>query len=114
MITNDDVLKAIVDCKNPNGRTDYQDIMEKLNVDDISLLPFLRELNRSGYIMQTNEDVTVTSLGMIAYNDLKPSKVIKKSVYNFSKFTLQRLIDILIGIVIGVVVAYIVYHFGWQ
>lgn len=114
MITNDDVLKAIVDCKKPNGRTDYQDIMENLNVDDVSLLPFLRELNKSGYIIQTNEDVTVTSLGMIAYNDLKPSKVIKKSVYNFSKFTLQRLIDILIGIVIGVVVAYIVYHFGWQ
>lgn len=114
MITNDDILKAIVDFKKPNGRTDYQDIMEKLNVDDVSLLPFLRELNKSGYIIQTNEDVTVTSIGMLAYNDLKPSKVIKKSVYNFSKFTLQRLIDILIGIVIGVVVAYIAYHFGWQ
>lgn len=114
MITNDDVLKAIVVYKKPNGRTDYQDIMEKLNVDDVYILPFLRELNRSGYIIQTNEDVTVTSLGMIAYNDLKPSKVIKKSVYNFSKFTLQRFIDIFVGIVIGVVVAYIIYHFGWQ
>lgn len=114
MITNDDVSKAILDCKKPNGRKDYQDIMEKLNVDDVSLLPFLRELNESGYITQTNEDVTVTSLGMIACNDLKPSKVIKKSVYNFSKFTLQRFFDVLIGIVICSVVAYIAYHFGWQ
>lgn len=114
MITNDDVLKAIVDCKKPNGRTDYADVMEGLNIDDISLLPFLKELNSLGYIMQTSEDITVTSLGMIAYNDLKPTKVIKKSVYNFSKFTLQRLVDILMGVVIGVVVAYIVYHFGWQ
>ena len=79
MITNDDILKAIVDFKKPYGRTVYQDIMEKLNVDDVSLLPFLRELNKSGYIIQTNEDVTVTSIGMLAYNDLKPSKVIKKS-----------------------------------
>lgn len=82
--------------------------------DDVSLLPFLRELNRYGYIIQTNEDVTTTSLGMLAYNGLKPSKLIKKSIYSFSKFTLQRFIDILIGIVIGAVVAYIVYHFGWQ
>lgn len=45
---------------------------------DVSLLPFLRELNSAGYIAQTRKDVALTSLGMIAYNDLKPSKVIKK------------------------------------
>ena len=114
MITKDDVLKAIVDCQKPNGRTDYRDIMDKLKIDDISLLPSLKELKELGYIVQTQEDVTVTSLGMSAYKDLKPSKAIKKSVYNFSKFTLQRFIDILVGIIIGVSVAYLVYHFGWQ
>lgn len=28
MITNDDVLKVIVDCQKLNGRTYYQDIMD--------------------------------------------------------------------------------------
>lgn len=114
MITNNDVLKAIVDHKKTNGQTDYRDVMENLNIDDLSLLPFLRELNASGYITYTMESVAVTSLGMIAYNDMKPAKIIKKSVYNFSKFTLQRIIDIFIGIVIGVAVACIASHFGWQ
>lgn len=114
MITRDDVLKAIVKCKKPNGRTDYRDIMDKLKIDDISLLPSLKELKALGYILQTQEDITVTPLGMSAYNDLKPSKAIKKSVYNFSKFTLQRFIDILVGFIIGIAVAYAVYHFWWQ
>lgn len=114
MITEKDVLKAIVDCKKLNGRTDYRDIMNKLKIDDISLLPFLKELNRKNYIIQTREDVTITGLGLSAYKELKATSIIKKSVYNFSKFTLQRLIDISIGIVIGIAVSAIAHHFGWQ
>lgn len=114
MIIKDDVLKAIVECEKPNGRTDFKDIMNKLEIDDISLLPFLKELKEQGYTIQTLEDVAVTDLGRSVYKDLLPKAKFKKSVYLFSKFTLQRIIDIFIGIVIGVVVAYIIYHFGWQ
>ncbi len=114
MLTNYDVLKAIAECRKPDGRTDYADIMKKLSVDDVSLFPSLKEFKQKGYIIQTNEDVTITSLGLSAYNDLKTSAKIKKSVYAFSKFTLQRFIDIFVGVVIGLIVAYIVYHFGWQ
>lgn len=113
MITEEDVLKAIVDCKNPNGSSDYRDIMSKLDVDDVSLLPLLKELNRKNYIIQTSEDVTITDLGLSAYKGLKAPAIIKKSVYNFSKFTLQRLIDICIGIIIGLAVSAIAHHFGW-
>lgn len=113
MITEEDVLKAIVDCKNPNGSTDYRDIMGKLDVDDISLLPLLKELNRKGYIIQTVDDVSITDLGLSAYNELKPQAIIKKSIFKFSKFTFQHLIDICIGIIIGLAVSAIAHHFGW-
>lgn len=114
MLTKEDVLKSIAECRKSNGRTDYADIMSKLNVDDISLLPFLKELKQQGYILQTSEDVEITDLGLSAYKDLKPAAKIKKSVYVFSKFTLQRFVDICIGVIIGLIVAYVTYHFGWQ
>ena len=114
MVTEEDVLKAIVKHHDPDGKTNYLDVMEKLSMDDISLIPFLKAFEEKGYITRTMEDVTITSLGLSAYSDIKPINKAKKSIYNFSKFTLQRLIDIIIGIVIGVIVAYIVYHFGWQ
>ena len=113
MITEGDVLKAIVDCKNQNGRTDYRDIINKLDVDDVSLLPFLKELNRKGYIAQTLEDVAITDLGLAAYNELKPQSIIRKSICKFSKFTFKHLIDICIGIIIGLSVSAIAHHFGW-
>lgn len=113
MITNDDVLKAIVSCKNSDNQVDYSDVCEKLNIDDISLIPFLKYLNKSGYITQTTSDIYITSLGMSAYNDLTLKSKAKKSIYNFSKFTLQRFVDIGIGIIIGVSVSAIAHHFGW-
>lgn len=114
MITEQDVIKAIVKCKKENGRTNHYDVMKELSIDDITLLKFNRTLTEKGYITTTMEDISITSLGMSAYNELKPVKKIKKSIFNFSKFTFQRFIDVIIGIVVGIVVSFIVYHFGWQ
>lgn len=114
MLINEDVSKAIAECRKSNGRTEYSDVITKLNIDSVSLIPFLKKFKQKGYITQTSEDITMTSLGLSAYKDLKPVAKIKKSVYVFSKFTLQRLIDICIGVVIGVIVAFVAYHFGWK
>lgn len=114
MITSDDVLKAIVDCKKLSGEADYLDVMKKLDIDDISLAPFLKELDEKRFIVHTMESVSVTSLGLSAYKDLSIKRKVAKSFYDFSKFTLQRIVDILVGIAIGVAVTYIAFHFGWQ
>lgn len=114
MITKDDVLKAIVECEKSNGRTDFSDIMNKLEVDDISLLPFLRELKEQGYTVQTLEDVAVTSLGRSAYKDLTTKTKVKKSILKFSKFSLKSLVRIAVEIIVALVIAYLIYHFKWQ
>jgi predicted transcriptional regulator len=70
MISSDDVLKAIVKCKRDDNHVDYNDIMRELNMDDVSLIPFLKELSCKRYIIQTLENLEITSLGLSAYNDL--------------------------------------------
>lgn len=37
MITSDDVLKAIVECRKPNGLAYHTDVMNKLEIDGITL-----------------------------------------------------------------------------
>uniref|UniRef100_A0AAU8B6T4 Uncharacterized protein n=1 Tax=Dulem virus 39 TaxID=3145757 RepID=A0AAU8B6T4_9CAUD len=54
MVTLDDVIVAIVKCKKTNGRTDYNDVMDRLKIDDVSIIPFLRELKEKKYIIQTS------------------------------------------------------------
>lgn len=114
MITEENVLKSIVDCRRPNGRTMYTDIEKDLSLDSSSLIPFLRSLESKSYIETTMEDITITQLGLIAYNEIKPIKKAEKSFYKLSKFTFQRIIEIIVGIIIGIAIAYITYHFGWQ
>lgn len=114
MLSENDVLKSIIKHKKPNGNTDYSDVMNELSIDDVSLMTFVKVLKQKGYITTTMEDITITPLGLSAYKEIKPIRKARKSIYNLSKFTLQRLIDILIGIVIGIVVSYITYHFGWN
>lgn len=113
MITKDDVLKAIVESRKPNGRTDFKDVMNKLGVDDISLLPFLEELKEQRYTTQTLGDVTVTDLGLSAYKELTSKSKIKKSILDFSKFSLKSLIRIAAEVVIALLIAYLIFHFGW-
>lgn len=70
MIESKDFLRTIVEKRNKNGNTDYTDIANSLGIDTVSMLPFMKELNRKGYITQTLEDVTVTKLGLLAYDEL--------------------------------------------
>lgn len=70
MIESKDFLRAIVEKRNKNGNTDYADIANSLGIDMVSMLPFMKKLNRKGYIIQTLEDVTVTKLGLLAYDEL--------------------------------------------
>lgn len=114
MITEENVLKSIVDCRRPNGRTMYTDIEKDLSLDSSSLVPFLRNLESKNYIETTMEDITITQLGLLAYNDIMPVKTVKKSIHNFSKLVFQRIIEIIVGIIVGIAIAYITYHFGWQ
>lgn len=114
MITKEDVLKAIVECKKPDGHTDYTDISKKLNIDIISIHTLLEELKNDGYIVQTLADITVTDLGESAYKELTFSSKAKKSVFKFSKFSLKTIYEIIVGIIIGLGILYLGYHFGWQ
>lgn len=70
MIESKDFLRTIVEKRNKNGNTDYTDIANSLGIDMVSMLPFMKELNSKGYITQTLEDVTVTKLGLLAYDEL--------------------------------------------
>lgn len=70
MIESKDFLRTIVEKRSKNGNTDYTDIANSLGIDMVSMLPFMKELNRKGYITQTLEDVTVTKLGLLAYDEL--------------------------------------------
>lgn len=114
MITSDDILKAIVECRKPNGLTYHTDVMNKLNIDDITLSIFLKELKAKGYICTTLGDSEVTSLGLSAYEDLSVKQKAGKSLSVFSKLSLKFLSEIIAAIVAGLVIAYLTYHFGWQ
>lgn len=114
MITEDDVLRAVVENMTSDKYTRYEKITSALSMDDVSLLPFLKSLENKGYIIVTMENLEVTQLGIYAYNEIKPIKKVKKSIYALSKFTLQRFADIFIGVIIGLIVAYVTYHFGWK
>nr|DAT49555.1 MAG TPA: Transcriptional regulator mntR-turn-helix, DNA-Binding Protein, Metalloregulatory Protein.61A [Caudoviricetes sp.] len=70
MIESKDFLKTIVEKRDKNGNTNYADIANCLGIDTISMLPFMKELSSKGYITQTLEDVTITKLGLLAYDEL--------------------------------------------
>lgn len=114
MIMQDDVLKAIVECRKNNGLTDHLDVMRKLDIDDITLSRFLKELEIKGYVYSTLEDAQVTSLGLSAYKDLTVKSKAKKSLFVFSKLSLKFFLEIIAAIVAGLVIGCITYHFGWQ
>ena len=114
MLTSDDILKAIVECRKPSGITDPRDVMGKLNIDDTTLSKFQDELEAKGFIYATLEDAKVTSLGLSAYDDLTAKSKVQKSLFEFSKFSLKFLAEIIAAVIAGLVIAYLTYHFGWQ
>lgn len=113
MITEKDVLRAIIKCEKPNGGTEYKDIASELNTDVISLHPFLNDLKNKKYINQDLSNVYMTDIGRSVCKEMIPKKI-KKSIFDFSKFSLKLFWEIIIGIIVAVVAAYIIYHFGWQ
>lgn len=112
MVTEEDVIKAIVQCKKEDNSSDYFDVCNELNIDDLMLINFIKSLNAKGYIHSDLEKIYVTSTTMSVYN-----KILKKQkplLFNFTKFTLKIFYEIIIGIIITVLAAFIIYHFGWQ
>jgi uncharacterized membrane protein YgaE (UPF0421/DUF939 family) len=116
MLSEELMLKTIVESMDSNKRTTYSKIKSILNIDDFSMIPFLKSLSAKHYIIQSDDGMDVTDLGISQYNILFPSpkEKFKKLSYNFTKHTFQRLIDIFIGVIIGLLVAFFTYHFGWQ
>lgn len=114
MITSDDVLKAIVECRKPNGLAYHTDVMNRLEIDGITLSNFIKKLNTNGYISSTLGDIEVTSLGLSAYDDLTRRSKVKKSLFVFSKLSLKFFLEIIAAIVAGLVIGCITYHFGWK
>lgn len=116
MLSEETVLKAIVECMDEEHNATLISVRDKLGCDDFSLLPFLNSLKSQHYIIQSTYDAHITDLGMQIYHESFPSKSeqIKKSASNSAKFTLKQLFAIVATIVSGVITAAIVYHFGWQ
>lgn len=114
MITNEnDFLGLIIKCKNENGTCSVGKILSESGMTDMQCLPFLKSLSGKGVI--TKIDTETYLINPIAYSIYQsPMKKITKSFYNFTKFSLQRVIDILVGVAIGIVVACVAHHFGWQ
>lgn len=114
MITHEnEFIGLMIKCKNDNDMCSVGKILKESGMTDIQCLPFLRSLSGKGII--TKVDTETYLINPIAYSVYKsPAKKAAKSFYNLTKFSLQRVIDILIGIAIGLVVAYVTYHFGWK
>lgn len=114
MITNEnDFLGLIIKCKNENDACSVGKILSESGMTDMQCLPFLKSLSGKGVI--TKIDTETYLINPIAYSVYQnPMKKVKKSFYNFTKFSLQRAVDILVGVAIGIVVAYVTYHFGRQ
>lgn len=70
MITNDDVLKAIVECADENNQSDYYAVAEKLSVDMQTLDKIITELRPSHVADFELARIKVTDITMRIYNEL--------------------------------------------
>lgn len=121
MLSEETVLKAIVECMDEEHNAMLITVRNKLGCDDFSLTSLLDSLNCKHYTVQTSSyDIHITDLGIAEYHKsypTKPQKVKRYAIklsYNFTKFTFQRLTDIGVGVIIGVTVSAVAHHFGWQ
>ena len=120
MLSEEAVLKAIVECMDEEHNALLIEIRNNLDCDDFSLIPLLDSLNVKRYTVQTTAyDIHITDLGIAEYRKACPTKTEKakriaiKLSYNLTKFTFQRFIDIGSGVIIGNVTSAIANHFGW-
>lgn len=114
MISNEnDFLGLIIKCKNSNDTCSIGKILNESGMTDVQCLAFLKSLSNKGIL--TKIDLETYLINPIAYSVYQsPTKKITKSFYNFTKFSLQRVVDILVGVAIGIIVACVAHHFGWQ
>lgn len=71
-VTEEIVLKALVELKDSYGKTDYDIVADKLGIDLVTLGKYLEPLRRKGYITQVFEDATVTEAGLREYYRVNP------------------------------------------
>lgn len=70
MITNEDVLKAIVECAGENGDSDYYAVAAKLSVDMQTLDKIITDLKPSHVANFELARIKVTDITMRIYNEL--------------------------------------------
>lgn len=71
-VTEETVLKALVELRDSYGKTDYDIVAKKLDIDFVTLGKYLESLRRKGYITQVFEDATVTEAGLREYYGVNP------------------------------------------
>lgn len=72
VVTEEIVLKALVELRDSYGKTDYDIVADKLDIDFVTLGKYLESLRRKGYITQVFEDSTVTEAGLREYYRVNP------------------------------------------
>lgn len=112
MIQNEnDLLGLFIENMDDNNRISLVKMIELSELDHSSFIALNKKLEQKKYIdMPDLESAYVTSLGKANY--IPKENKIKKTLYNSSKFTLERIIDIIVGVAIGIITATIIYHFG--
>ena len=68
MLSEETVLKAIVECMDEERNAMFVSVMAYLGCEGELLLPFIKALKFKGYITQTLYDACVTDSGMREYN----------------------------------------------
>lgn len=114
MITNEnDFLGLMMKCKNDDDTCPVGKVISQSEMSDIQCLPFFKSLSEQKIISKI--DLETYQINPIAYSIYQsPAKKVRKSIYNFSKFTLQRFLDFLIGVATGVIATYVTQHFFGQ
>lgn len=71
-VTEETVLKVLVELRDSYGKTDYDIVAKKLGIDFVTLGKYLEPLRRKGYITQVFEDATVTEARLREYHRVNP------------------------------------------
>lgn len=64
------VLKTIAELMDSKRSVDPDDLMKALDVPDFVLIKYLKSMNQKGYTIQVFEEITLTDLGLRAYQAL--------------------------------------------
>ena len=72
VVTEEIVLKALVELRDSYEKTDYDIVADKLDIDFVTLGKYLESLRRKGYITQVLEDATVTEARLREYHRVNP------------------------------------------